>query len=76
MSIAAVNRDPGTFPDPDRFLAERENVSRHLAFARGPHVCLGMHLARLEAKVALGRLLERLRGCGSTPNTVIQRRPA
>lgn len=60
VSIAAVNRDPGTFPDPDRFLAERENVSRHLAFARGPHVCLGMHLARLEAKVALGRLLERL----------------
>ena len=32
----------------------------HLAFAQGPHVCLGVHLARLEARTALGALLERL----------------
>lgn len=58
VSIAAANRDPDMFPEPDRFLVERANIGRHLAFARGPHVCLGMHLARLEAKVAVGRLLE------------------
>jgi cytochrome P450 len=60
VSIAAANRDPDTFPDPDRFVVERANASRHLAFAGGPHVCIGMHLARLEAKVAIGALLERL----------------
>jgi cytochrome P450 len=60
VSIAAANRDPRTFEDPDRFLIARENASRHIAFAGGPHVCVGMHLARLEARVAIGRLLDRL----------------
>ncbi|HEY3190966.1 MAG TPA: cytochrome P450 [Solirubrobacteraceae bacterium] len=60
VSIAAANRDPATFADPDRFDVRRENARQHLAFAAGPHVCLGMHLARLEAHVAIGRLLERL----------------
>src|SRR5436190_1563438 len=59
VSIAAANRDPCTFEDPDRFVVARENAGRHIAFAGGPHVCVGMHLARLEARVALGRLLER-----------------
>ena len=58
----AANRDPETFPDPDRFDVERPNAGRHLAFARGPHVCIGMHLARLEAHTAVGRLLARLPG--------------
>jgi cytochrome P450 len=60
VSVAAANRDPATFPDPDRFDVARENARQHLAFARGPHVCIGMHLARLEAHTAVGRLLERL----------------
>jgi cytochrome P450 len=60
VSIAAANRDPATFKDPDRFDVERENSGRQLAFAGGPHVCIGMHLARLETQVALGRLLDRL----------------
>src|SRR6266849_3132117 len=60
VSIAAANRDPRTFEDPDRFLIARENAGRHIAFAGGPHVCVGMHLARLEARVAIGRLLARL----------------
>jgi cytochrome P450 len=60
VSIAAANRDPRTFDDPDRFLVSRENAGRHIAFAGGPHVCVGMHLARLEARVAIARLLERL----------------
>ena len=56
VSIRDANRDPDAFPDPDRFDPGRENAGRHLAFAAGPHVCLGMHLARLEAHTALGRL--------------------
>jgi cytochrome P450 len=57
VSIAAANRDPAVFPDPDRFDAARENARLHLAFAHGPHVCLGMHLARLEAHTAVGAVL-------------------
>ncbi|MGH2798725.1 MAG: cytochrome P450 [Thermoleophilaceae bacterium] len=60
ISIAGANRDPDVFPDPDRFHARRENARLHVAFAHGPHVCIGMHLARLEAHTAVGRLLERL----------------
>jgi cytochrome P450 len=60
ISIAGANRDPSFFPDPDRFDIRRENARRQVAFAHGPHVCLGMHLARLEAHTAVGRLLDRL----------------
>jgi cytochrome P450 len=60
ISVTAANRDPATFPDPDRFDLDRPNAARHIAFARGPHVCIGMHLARLEAHAAVGRLLTRL----------------
>ena len=60
ISIAGANRDPSVFPDPDRFDVRRENAHRHAAFAHGPHVCIGMHLARLEAHTAVGRLLHRL----------------
>jgi cytochrome P450 len=60
VSITAANRDPAVFADPDRFDPHRPNVRRHLAFAHGPHVCLGVHLARLEARVAVAALLRRL----------------
>ena len=60
ISIAAANRDPDVFDDPDRFEVIRENARLHLAFAHGPHVCIGMHLARLEAHTAVARVLERL----------------
>ena len=60
LSIAAANRDPAVFPDPDRFDVRRENARLQIAFAHGPHVCLGMHLARLEAHTAVGRVLDRL----------------
>jgi cytochrome P450 len=60
VSIAGANRDPAAFADPDRFVPERANARTHLAFAQGPHVCLGMHLARLEAHEALRLALLRL----------------
>jgi cytochrome P450 len=60
VSLAGANRDPAVFPDPDRYDVRRSNARRHLAFASGPHICLGMHLARLEAVTALTALLTRL----------------
>jgi cytochrome P450 len=60
ISIAGANRDPAEFPEPDRFDIRRENTRHQIAFAHGPHVCIGMHLARLEARTAVGRLLARL----------------
>jgi cytochrome P450 len=60
ISIAGANRDPAEFPEPNRFDVRRENARHQIAFAHGPHVCIGMHLARLEAHTAIGRLLARL----------------
>jgi len=54
--IAAANRDPGRWRQPERYDVTRERKT-HLAFGRGPHLCLGAALARLEVKVALERLL-------------------
>jgi cytochrome P450 len=60
VSLTAANRDPETFPEPDRFDPLRPNLRSHVTFAQGPHVCLGLHLARLEAQLALEQLLARL----------------
>jgi cytochrome P450 len=59
VSLAAANRDPAVFQEPDRYDLSRPNVRRHLSFAAGPHVCIGVHVARLEARVALRAILER-----------------
>ena len=67
VSIAAANRDPAVFADPNRFDLDRPNAGRHLAFAHGPHVCVGVHLARLEARTALTILLDRLPGLRLDP---------
>ena len=60
VSLAGANRDPRIFHDPDAFQVRRPNAARHLAFAHGPHFCLGAHLARLEARIAVETLLDRL----------------
>jgi cytochrome P450 len=69
VSITGANRDPAVFADPDRFDPRRSNLRRHLAFAQGPHVCLGVHLARLQTRTAIGTLLERLPGLRLAPGT-------
>jgi cytochrome P450 len=68
VSLSAANRDPAVFADPDRFDVGRQNAKLQVSFAHGPHVCLGMHLARLEAHVALRRALERLPGLRLDPD--------
>ncbi|MFD4525334.1 cytochrome P450 [Streptomyces sp. NPDC058470] len=59
LSLAAANRDPRRFPDPDRLDLGRD-TSGHLALGHGIHYCLGAPLARLETEIALSALLERL----------------
>ena len=59
ISLAAANRDPGRYANPDRLDTDRAE-SRHLAFGHGIHHCLGAVLARMEGQLALGSLLRRL----------------
>ncbi|GJD48990.1 Cytochrome P450 107B1 [Methylobacterium crusticola] len=61
LCIGAANRDPEHFPDPDRFDVGRD-PNRHLAFASGIHQCVGMTVARLEGRIAVGRFLARFPG--------------
>jgi hypothetical protein len=61
LGIGAANRDPAEFPNPDRFDVARE-PNRHLAFGSGAHVCAGLNIARLEGRIAIGRLLARFPG--------------
>ena len=56
LLLAAANRDSRTFAAPERLDWQRPNAARHLAFASGPHYCLGASLARLEARVVFGEL--------------------
>lgn len=58
VSLSAANRDPGVFSEPDRLELGRENHGKSVTFARGPHACLGIHLARLETVAAVEALLD------------------
>ena len=57
--LAAANRDPAVFTDPNRFDVTRPNAGRHLAFSGGRHFCLGAALARAEAEVGLRTFFDR-----------------
>jgi len=58
ISVGAANRDPAQFPDSQRFDVARK-PNRHVAFGQGDHACVGMNVARMEGRVAIGRLLQR-----------------
>ena len=58
LGLAAANRDPAAFPDPDRFDVGR-TPNRHLSFGLGPHYCVGNGLARREGEIMLELLLAR-----------------
>jgi len=73
--IAAANRDPERFPDPDRFDVARQG-ERHLSFGSGSHYCLGAALARLEAEIAIGGLLGRFPDFDGPPEPPDWRRSA
>ena len=69
LCIGAANRDGDEFPDAEAFdIGRRPN--RHLAFAAGGHACAGMSVARLEAQVAISRLIQRFPGMRLTGNAV------
>ncbi|MBC2640416.1 cytochrome P450 [Rhodococcus wratislaviensis] len=57
--VAAANRDPKYYPDPDEVRFDRD-ARPHLAFGIGPHRCLGLNLARLELKIAFTELRRRI----------------
>ena len=61
LCIGAANRDPEVHAEPDRLDITR-SPNRHLAFGFGAHQCVGMSLARLEGRVAIGRFLQRFPG--------------
>jgi cytochrome P450 len=79
VSLTAANRDPAVFWNPDVFDLRRPNLRKQLAFAHGPHFCLGADLARLETRIALETVLDRLPGIELTgpavPAGLVFRKP-
>jgi cytochrome P450 len=76
--LAAANRDPAVFAEPNRFDIERANAGRHLAFSGGRHFCLGAALARAEGEVGLRSFFDRFpevrsAGAGSRRDTRVLR---
>jgi cytochrome P450 len=67
VSLGAANRDPGQHAEPDAFDIFRERA-QHISFGDGAHKCLGMHLARLEMRVLLNAVLDRLPGLRLDPD--------
>jgi cytochrome P450 len=71
LLVGSANRDERAFPEPDRFDVLR-NTSRSLAFGQGTHFCLGASLARLEGRVALEEVWQRLPGFEIEPEGIVR----
>lgn len=57
LLYCSANRDESVFPGGDKFIIDRPNIADHLAFGRGPHNCPGLHLGRMQLRVAMQELL-------------------
>ncbi len=81
VSLTAANRDPDVYGDPDQFNPGRDNVRSHLAFAQGPHACIGIHLARYETAAALESMMSLVpevhldREQSTSPSGLVFRKP-
>lgn len=62
----AANRDPAHFDHPDEFRLDRPNPKGHISFGKGLHFCVGAALARLEATIVMGQLIERTSSIDAT----------
>jgi cytochrome P450 len=62
VSTVAANRDPAVFDEPGSFDLRRTNARHSLVFSSGVHHCLGFHMARMQGRIAVAELLERLPG--------------
>jgi cytochrome P450 len=58
LFYAAANRDPTVFENPDEFILNRPNATRHMTFGHGIHSCMGSRIARMEADKLLNGLLD------------------
>ena len=70
--MAAANRDPEHFPDPDRLDITRED-NRHVAFGYGAHFCFGAPLARMEGQIALEEMVRQFSSCSLEPGPLVWR---
>ena len=73
--IASANRDEAVFDRPDEFLLDRPNWRDHVAFGGGPHVCPGASLARLEARVVVDTVLDRVATITTEPGWIARKTP-
>lgn len=75
FGVASANRDETHFTDPQEFRLDRPDPRGHLGFGGGPHVCPGATLARLEARVAVEVLLDRVATMALAPDYVFEKVP-
>jgi cytochrome P450 len=69
LCVASANRDPDRWPNPDRFDIFRPTLA-HMAFGQGNHICLGIHFARMELRVAMEEILDKLPNLRLAPDAV------
>tara|TARA_B110001452_G_scaffold139084_1_gene115645 strand:+ start:10801 stop:12048 length:1248 start_codon:yes stop_codon:yes gene_type:complete len=68
LGWGSAGRDPDYFDDPNTFIFDRPNAHRHIGFGWGPHVCIGLGLARAEARIAIAAIIDRLTGMKMAAN--------
>jgi cytochrome P450 len=75
LAFGSANHDETVFPEPTHFDIERKNLHKHMAFGQGIHFCVGAPLARLEARITLEVLSQRLPNLRFQPNQPVTYRP-